>query len=189
MVVVQGDGLRPSRREIGLGVCLAVLVALAGARSFDGLLPTLVFAAPALVLAVVTPTLWRVDVVEHRLPDALVGPVLAVGAAAVAVQPERLPALLAVVAVLVVPLIVAALIGGMRLGDVKLSLGFALALAAGECQTALAVESAVRLGVIALLVGGGVAIAEVVRRGWRRSIPFGPALLVGFWTEAVVVGP
>ncbi|WP_210506885.1 A24 family peptidase [Naasia sp. SYSU D00057] len=151
----------------------AALVALAAA--VHGPVPALVGVA---CLAAVTPELVRVDVAEHRLPDALTLPACAAGLVGVALagaagQP-MLPALLAGAGVLALFLVLA-VAGGMGLGDVKLAgaLGVVLGL--------LGAASVILFLVVAFLAGGVGALLVLARSGRRARLPFGPFLLAGFW--------
>jgi leader peptidase (prepilin peptidase)/N-methyltransferase len=134
--------------------------------------------APALHLAAVTPLLWLADVREHRLPNRLVLPNLAIAllaALAAGALGDWAPLLagLGTGAVLVV----LSLVGGLGMGDAKL--GAALALTLGS----LGVEPLLLALLLALLGGGAVSIAGLVARKLRRgqAIAFGPFLLAGAW--------
>ena len=133
---------------------------------------------PVAYLAVVTPPLIRIDLAEHRLPNALTLPgypvaIAAVTATALAGLSPLIP-LLAAASYLGV-LLLAHLGGGMGMGDVKLAgvLGATLGLAG---------PSAAFAGLaLAVLTGG--AVATVLLLGGRRGsrLAFGPYLLLGFW--------
>lgn len=156
-----------------VGVMMAVAVVVAIPEQF-ALLPALV------ALALVTPRLVMVDLREHRLPNRLVG------YAALGVLISSLadwvmtggPHLMAIGAGAVVGtlLLVASLLGGLGMGDVKL--GAVLAWTAALIDPSLAVL----LVVLAILVGGVQSAVVLVRtRDGRRNIAFGPALLAGYW--------
>ena len=134
-------------------------------------------------LAAVTPWLVWFDVREHRLPNRIVVPGFGVGLLGCVgewLASGRIP---------VVPLIAAAayagfllvlnLIGGMGMGDVKLTAALGLA----SWNLSVAALSPV----IAFFVGGLVSLALLIagRRGAR--IAFGPFLLGGFWSAALLV--
>lgn len=165
------------------------------ARVLD-LLPALVATA---ALAVVTPTLIRADLREHRLPNKLVG--IAAAGLGVALLGEWLlagsvptGALLAGVAAGFFYLMLS-IAGGMGMGDVKLS----AILAGGAALVSL--STAVAGFLLAFVIGGVWALAVLLMRGMRRStgtrkrrprdddgarapgsnIPFGPAMLLGHW--------
>lgn len=138
-----------------------------------------------LFLAAVTPQLAAIDVREQRLPNRLVLPGYPVAACALAgewLRSGTLPAgpLIAGAAAFAL-LLVPAVFGGMGMGDVKLA--GVLGLAAGS----LGLGAAVGWLPIALLLGG-VASLFALRRARGTSIPFGPALLAGFWI-AVALSP
>ncbi len=133
---------------------------------------------PALHLAAITPLLWRADVREHRLPNRLVLPNLAlalVAALAAGALGDWTPLLAGLVTGTV--LVALSLAGGLGMGDAKL--GAALALLLG----ALGVEAAVLAMLLALLGGGVAALAGLLVRRLRRgqAIAFGPFLLAGAW--------
>ena len=155
-----------------------------------------------LALAVVTPPLVLVDLRERRLPNPLVGTAglgLATSCAAALVSggpgagPSVARAGTAVVACGGV-LLVVAVVGGLGMGDVKLGavLGGAAALVDPHGLPLAALVAALAGGV------GAVAVAVAVprRRGGRgprggrapgllperpASVPYGPALLLGWW--------
>ncbi|WP_168203750.1 prepilin peptidase [Humibacter ginsenosidimutans] len=138
-----------------------------------------------LYLAFVTPELCRIDLAEHRLPNALVLPGMAfaavgtvfgwlaggtvpVGTAAAACGVTAFFALLA-------------LAGGMGMGDVKLAAVLALA---GGAVSFVVVVGAVVLG---FLFGGAVAMVGLATGGRGGSIAFGPYLLGGFWASTALL--
>ncbi len=138
-----------------------------------------------LYVALVTGSLWRTDLRERRLPNALVVPgywFVIVGLvwewARAGVSP--LPALVAGVAyagVLAAP----ALVGGVGMGDVKL--GGMLGLALGSLGPIPAL-----VGPVTAFVGGGVAALAALSVPGTRStheLPFGPFMLGGFWLAVV----
>jgi leader peptidase (prepilin peptidase)/N-methyltransferase len=126
---------------------------------------------PLAAAAVAAPLLWRIDVAEHRLPNAITLPlalVAAVGATARLAGGDLAPlAALASAGVL----LIMAIMGGMGMGDVKL--GAALALATSTLGWAAPLA-----GLAASVVVGGVAGAAALVAG-RRSLAFGPSLLIG----------
>lgn len=131
-------------------------------------------------VALVTPRLMHVDITEHRLPNDLVMPgwvVALAGLAAAWMLEGSFPtAALITGVVAVVGALVAALGGGLGMGDVKLL--FPLSVGLGL----LATEAALVAVAIAVLSGGVVAIVTLIR--YRRrdvKIPFGPFLLLGYW--------
>jgi leader peptidase (prepilin peptidase)/N-methyltransferase len=137
-------------------------------------------------LACITPPLVRIDVMEHRLPNRLVLPALAVAAplAAVDAAVRRMPPLepslmgFAVGGVLYA----CAVLGGLGMGDVKL--GALLGLAVG----CFGVSAVLLFAVVSVCSAGlaGVVVVFAARArggspGWRTRIPFGPFLLLGCW--------
>ena len=131
--------------------------------------------------ALVTLPLARHDFAEHRLPNRLVHPgwpLAGIALVTAAIEARALPlaALLAGVATALV-LGALALGGGLGMGDAKLAAPLALGLAlAHPARVAVA-------AVVALVLGAVIAIAMLVRTRDRRArIPFGPPLLLGYWT-------
>lgn len=122
----------------------------------------------------------HVDIVEHRLPNALVMPgwVVACVGLGLAWWLEGvfpLTALLTGIAT-VVCAFVAALGGGLGMGDVKLL--FPLAVGLGL----LALDAVLLAAFVAILAGGLVAVAALIRHRRRNlQIAFGPFLLLGYW--------
>ncbi|MCU1470143.1 MAG: prepilin peptidase [Glaciihabitans sp.] len=138
---------------------------------------------PLLYLAVVTPELIRIDLRDHRLPNVLTLPGIAVGLATCGVESLALgrvslaPA--AAGAGYAALLLLLALLGGMGVGDVKL--GAALGLA--SWLPFVGVTSPV----LAFLAGGLASVAVLIRRGRGRRMAFGPFLLAGFWVSVALV--
>ncbi|RWZ49640.1 prepilin peptidase [Labedella phragmitis] len=159
-----------------VGMVFAILAGVA-----FGPVPALV---PALALAVVTPVLWRVDVVARRLPNGLVYPCGALTAGAViasgVVDADAATAALATVGCAALVFVVLSIGGGMGMGDVKLAVVLAGVLA-------LVRPDAVVLAAVIAFLSGGVVGLIVLLRVRARSIPFGPFLLVGFWVAVVSV--
>ncbi len=165
-------------RVCALWASAVVLAALAWVAA--GPTPSLLGVA---YLAAATPWLVETDVIEHRLPNALVLPAIVGGVIAVAgewIVADAPP----IVPLLAGPgyaafLLVLRLVGGMGMGDVKL--GAALGLASWTGAVAV-------IGpVIAFLVGGSVAAVLVISGHRERRIAFGPYLLGGFWFSVGLV--
>ncbi|MDH6180342.1 leader peptidase (prepilin peptidase)/N-methyltransferase [Microbacteriaceae bacterium SG_E_30_P1] len=160
----------PASRDLPI-VALLLTVAFAG----FGDSPLVALAA---CLAIVTPRLYRHDVLEHRLPNRLIVPgyPLAIASLFAAALPRGEVPWVALGAggVMFTLFLVLALAGGMGMGDVKLA-GL-LGLSAG----ALGAEAAIASVGVAFFLGGLQAVAA--RRHRERSIPFGPSLLAGYWT-------
>jgi leader peptidase (prepilin peptidase)/N-methyltransferase len=130
-------------------------------------------------LAAVSPRLVAVDLVEHRLPDAIVLPGYPVLLAAVLLDswssggvPSG-PVLAGLACGLVFLLLHAA--GGMGLGDVK------LAPLLGTLAATVIPGGAVLWLVLAFLVGGVGATAALINRGAGARMPFGPPMLAAAW--------
>lgn len=140
-----------------------------------GLGPT---ALTALYIAAVTPELIRVDLREHRLPHRMVLPGLLIGAVGCALQASWLP----LVAGLAFGgfLLVLGVTGGIGMGDVKL----ATLLGLGSPTLAVAVASPL----LAFLGGGIAALVVLIARGPGARLPFGPALLGGYWVAVTLAG-
>lgn len=163
--------------DLALGLSLVVLACLT-----VGPAPA---AVPAMAIALATPVLWRVDVVERRLPNSLVLPcgALALGAVVSTAVVEGAWPLGAIVSAGVTAafFLVLSVGGGMGMGDVKLAVVLAVVLAL------VRVDAVVAAALVAFF-SGGVAALVVHLRSRQRSIPFGPFLLVGFWTALVLSG-
>lgn len=135
----------------------------------------------AAYLALVTPELCRVDIAEHRLPNAIVLPALALATAAPllgwAVTGAPPTGALVAGAATGAFLVVMHVAGGLGMGDVKL--GTALGLSLG-CLGPVAALAGPLIGFVA---GGVVALAGILAPalGLGRRMPFGPFLLFGFW--------
>lgn len=113
--------------------------------------------AIALWAAAVTPALVQHDLREFRLPNRLTLPGWWVAAGALAV--------------------VTPLTGGLGMGDVKLVLPLAVGLLLVHPQTALVAA------MLTLCSGAIVALGTVIQqRNLRAHIPFGPPILLGYWT-------
>ncbi|WP_354255755.1 prepilin peptidase [Agrococcus sp. UYP10] len=168
MTTTSAEAVRLRARAVDLlgapaAVSAASLLALGG---WDA-----VVSVPLAVAAALAPALARIDVAERRLPNALTVPLLLLGAAAGAVRLVQgdLAPLAALACGLV--LLAMALAGGMGMGDVKLGLALALA-------TATLGWAAPLTGLAASVMVGGVLGAAALVAG-RRTVPFGPALLLG----------
>jgi leader peptidase (prepilin peptidase)/N-methyltransferase len=168
---------------------LPVAVALAWlAIAALGLTPA---AVPALYLAAVTPELVRIDLREHRLPNRIVLPGVAVGIASAALSwaATGIPPLVPLVAALATAclLFLLSLGGGIGMGDVKLAA--VIGLASPTIGIALVAP-------LAAFVLGGVAASIVLLRGVvtgcgresrRAHIAFGPYLLAGYVAALLLV--
>jgi leader peptidase (prepilin peptidase)/N-methyltransferase len=165
----------PSRADpaVALGVLLAVAVlAAVGPRPV---------AIGLIWLALVTPRLIAVDIAEHRLPDAIVLPALAIAAGSVLLDEGDRSTALAAAACYGLLLLALHLLGGMGLGDVK------LAPVLGLLTGALGPAAAIVSPLFAFLTGGLAAVAVLLRRGPGAAMPFGPAMLLGAWATVLLV--
>jgi leader peptidase (prepilin peptidase)/N-methyltransferase len=159
------------------GAAMAVASVLTAAGS-----PRLLCVGFAAVLLLALAT---VDLLHHRLPDALSGPA-AVGAVLVVVGTEVLAPgsgdlLTALACALLIPgafwLLARLAPAAMGLGDVKLMPSLALLTGYWSAGTAL-------LGVVlGFVLGAAVAVGGVLLGRWRldSAIAFGPYLLAGCW--------
>ncbi|GAB3616524.1 hypothetical protein GCM10027416_10810 [Okibacterium endophyticum] len=190
--VVVGGGWR-------LGITAGLLIIAVVAAQTAGGAYGLPFLACTGHLACVTPDLVRIDVSEHRLPNPLVLPgyvVLCISTAWFWLQSGVFP-MVAVCAGALCGLffLMMHLLGGLGMGDVKLVvlLGFALGLVgdiSGRVSPPGLGGTPALIGVLAMfLIGGAAGVVVMLRRsGSRRTrIPFGPFMLVGFWTTTVLV--
>ncbi|KQM82316.1 A24 family peptidase [Agromyces sp. Leaf222] len=152
------------------------------------LLPALlVFAASATVLSLI-------DLIEHRLPNAVVFPTLGVVALLLLVVPLALTgrsafvvsSLVGAAAMFAVYLLLALISpGAMGMGDVKLALLIGLVLGwFGVTAWIIGLLAAFVIGGILAITG--LALRRVTLRG---SIPFGPSMLAGAVLALLFVGP
>jgi len=177
----RGVVLRPGVAEVGSAVVTGLGVAL----SWGGPLLAMVIWAGLLAVA-----LGAVDLVHHRLPDALTLPAIPVTAVVVAATGYLNPDAGSLVRGAVVGLV----LGGafwalaalapraMGRGDVKLvpSLGLLTGF--------VSVEASALATVIAFVLGALVAIVGLLARKLTvtSAIPFGPCLLAGCWLVLAV---
>jgi leader peptidase (prepilin peptidase)/N-methyltransferase len=142
-------------------------------------------AVPALYLAAVTPELVRIDLREHRLPNRIVVPGIAIGLLAAALswaltrEPPIVPLTAAAATAGLLGML--ALSGGIGMGDVKLAALIGLA----SPTVAIALSAP-----LAAFLLGGVAASFVLVRGVlagrgrearRAHLAFGPYLLLGYF--------
>lgn len=166
---------------------LALTAARAGTHPVSALFEALAFAG----LAGASVMLIVVDVREHRLPDAVVGPVGAAGCVLLAIAALGGGAPLDIVRALagalalggsyaVVAVLPPGALGG---GDVKLAAVIGLHLAW------LGWDELLLGAALAFVAGGAHALVLIVSRriSARDRIPFGPAMLAGAWA-AIVLG-
>jgi len=163
--------------DLFVGAALIALLVIA-----VGIGPAIV---PGVPLALATPVLWRVDVAERRLPNALVLPIGALTLAslvAVGLANNAMPLdAVATMAGTFLFFLILSIGGGMGMGDVKLAVVLAGVLALVRVDAVLAAA-------IIAFVSGGVAALVVHVRFRQRSIPFGPFLLIGYWAALVLTG-
>jgi leader peptidase (prepilin peptidase)/N-methyltransferase len=171
-----GEGRASGRRRLAISAAAAVVLGLLGLRlGWSADLPAFWwFGAAGVALSVI-------DLDCHRLPNRLIYPSyvagwLLLGAAAVAQgDGGSYVRALAAMAVVAAAFFGLALVGGIGLGDAKLSGLIALHLAWLGWD-------ALVLGVVAgFAVGAFAALPRILigRLGWKSEIAFGPALLAG----------
>jgi leader peptidase (prepilin peptidase)/N-methyltransferase len=175
--------VRPGLLEASAALITAVGVGL----TWPGALVALVVWAGLLGVA-----LGAVDLVHHRLPDALTLPAIPITVVLIGSTELTAPATGSVITAL----IVAVVLGGafwalsalapraMGLGDVKLVPS--LALMTGYVSVAAGVLAVV----IAFVLGAVVALLGMLTRrlGLGSAIPFGPFLLAGCWLVLALPG-
>lgn len=185
----QRERMSPRTMRVWSAVITATTFGLLGLRfgSWPLLPALLVFAAGATVLALV-------DLLEHRLPNAVIFPTLGAVAVLLVVFPLLLTArsgfalfaLGGAAAMFAVYLLLALISpGSMGMGDVKLALLVGLVL--GWFGLAAWI-----IGLLAaFVIGGIIAIAGLALRRvtLRGSIPFGPSMLAGALVALLLVGP
>jgi leader peptidase (prepilin peptidase)/N-methyltransferase len=129
-------------------------------------------------VAAVSIPLVVIDIREHRLPNRLVVPGVALAAACAAGELATsagrhwLPVAGGVA--YFVTMLVLSLVGGLGMGDVK------LAAILGVSVGFVSLEGLVGQLVLTFLAGGFVALLFWVCRR-RGNIPFGPFMLLGYW--------
>lgn len=182
--------------ELGTAVLFALVLLRVLSTPVTGSAASVVSAALQLVaflfLAGVSVALSLIDVDVHRLPNALVLPIVPVGAALlgaaslIAADPGQVArALLAAAASLALYLALAVVRpGGMGMGDVKLSAGIGLFL--GWLGWPVLVVGTFT----AFLLGGvlGIVLVLTGRASRSSAIPFGPFMLLGAWI-GIFFGP
>jgi leader peptidase (prepilin peptidase)/N-methyltransferase len=203
----RGGGPLPERTQAREAVAVAALsaIAVAVAEATPHADPLLGANAGAVTLvgflgvAAVTPALVRIDLAERRLPNVLVG--VAAGAWGVSTalrvaggDPAQAVTSLALALAAAVLGLLAAVAGGLGMGDVKLGAVLTGLLSTGDLTALLnfwGLAGTLAIGLAGLRAFGTRSrrsrshpVADSVRPG--RGIPFGPCLLAAFW--CVVVG-
>jgi leader peptidase (prepilin peptidase) / N-methyltransferase len=133
---------------------------------------------PIVYVLAVTPVLVAVDLREHRLPNAVVLPGIAVGLVGCALQWSLVPLIAG--AAYGGFLLLLSTGGGIGMGDVKL--GAMLGLASPTLEVAALAPLA------AFLLGGVAASVALVRHGARVRIAFGPWMLGGYGVALLIAG-
>jgi len=173
-----------------VGIAVVMVPAIIDASSSREVFAGLTRLGTLLWFAAATIALSAIDLMTHRLPNAIVYPTIAVAIAgglaeaALALDATMALRVLAGSGILFGGYLVLALAwtGGMGLGDVK------LAAALGALLGAVGWGS-LAVGAFAGFLLGGVAsvILLIARRVDRRSgIPFGPFMLAGAWVGVVI---
>ncbi len=148
-------------------------------------------AMPAVYLAANTPELVRIDLREHRLPNRIVVPGIAVGLVAAGLswaatgEPPLIP--LAAAGATAGLLFLLSLGGGIGMGDVKLAVLLGLASPAVAIALASPVAGFLLGGVAASIVMIRGLLAGRGRAAGRAHLAFGPYLLAGYWVTLVLV--
>ena len=179
----RGVVLRPGVLEL----CSALLTALGVALLWPG--PTVALVVWTGLLAV---GLGAVDLVHHRLPDALTLPAIPVTAVLLIGTESADPGTGSVVVAGVVAAVLTALFWAVAaaapkaigMGDVKLVASL------GLLTGYLSVASAVLAVSIAFVLGAAVALVGLAARrlSMTSAIPFGPCLLCGAWVVVALPG-
>ncbi len=179
----RGVVLRPGVLELSSALVTAAGIALVWPGAT---VPLVIWAG---LLAV---TLSAVDVVRHRLPDALTVPAIPITAVLLVLTSVAAPGTGNLVTAAIVAVVVTGIFGAvatllptaMGMGDVKLVPS--LALLTGY----LSVASAVLAITFAFVLGALVALAGLAARRltMTSAIPFGPCLLAGTWIVLVLPG-
>ena len=141
----------------------------------------LVLAAGLVAATVVLAVLADIDLAEHRLPNKIVGPFALAAAGAVMVAGvassdiERSVVSIGVGIAFVVALLTMNVVGGIGMGDVKLSLP--IGIVAGW----LGVDAVLATVFVTAVVGAvaGVALLLVTRADTGTRFSYGPAMAVG----------
>ncbi len=192
-----------AREAVAVAALSAVAVAVAAVTPHAAPLAGANAGAVTLVgflgVAAVTPALVRIDLAERRLPNVLVG--VAAGAWAVSTalrvaggDPAQAVTSLALALAAAVFGLLAALAGGMGMGDVKLGAVLTGLLSTGDVTALLAFWGLA--GTLAIGIAGVQRFGTRSRRSRSRpaadsappgrGVPFGPCLLAAFW--CVVAG-
>ena len=188
-LATRDDSAVPSRRRVATTAVLAA-AALAAGPALAGPRPA---AAALSWLGGAAVVLAGVDLASHRLPDRVLLPAAAAGAAALAADAAvtgSWPALLRAVAAAGLTFAVAAGAAavspeGLGFGDVKL-LGL-LGLLLGWAGWGVLLGG-VLLGLVLGAVGSLLLLATR-RAGWRTAVPFGPPLLAGAYLALALAAP
>ncbi|MGS0687827.1 prepilin peptidase [Nakamurella sp. GG22] len=189
-----GTGIRLLLGRLRRGVVVRRGVLEASTAAVTGLGVALSWPAPTLPLVVwigwLGVTLSAVDLVHHRLPDAVTLPAVPITATLLMVIELGSPtagslfvaAAVAGVLTLVFWLSAVAAPRAIGLGDVKLMAS--LGLATGY----VSVASALLAVTLAFVLGAAVAAAGLISRRltMTSAIPFGPCLLAGAWLVTAV---
>jgi leader peptidase (prepilin peptidase)/N-methyltransferase len=134
-------------------------------------------------VAAVSVPLAVIDIREHRLPNKLVVPGIALAAVCgvleLVLTGGRHWSPLLCGGVYFALMLVLSLLGGLGMGDVK------LAALLGASAGFLGVESAVISVGLAFMLGGAVALVLWLAQR-RGRIPFGPFMLAGYWLSTTI---
>ena len=181
----------------GLTAVAFVLAAMPFAAPLSSPAPTLDTVSQALelvaflYLAAVSVVLAVIDIDTRRLPDRIVLPSYAVGAALLGgagiLRGDAASLLVALVGAVAAAgfFLLLHLVGGMGLGDVKLAGVVGLFLGyLGVAQLTVGIAAGFAVGALA-----GIALMVVTGRSRKTAIPFGPWILAGAWIGVLAGGP
>jgi leader peptidase (prepilin peptidase)/N-methyltransferase len=177
-----------------VAVAVAVAAATPHADALAGANAGAVTLVGLLGVAAVTPALVRIDIAERRLPNVLVG--VAAGAWGVSTalrvaggDPAQAVTSVALALAATVLGLLAALAGGLGMGDVKLGAVLTGLLSTGDLTALLGFWGLA--GTLAIGVAGARTFGTRPRRSRSRpvvvsaapgrGVPFGPCLLAAFW--------
>lgn len=144
---------------------------------------TILTAAALTAIAVATIPLVIIDIREHRLPNRITYSLAAITLLCAAGASNFTAVGCGLVSAIAMLLLSLLSRGGLGMGDVKLAVS--LGTAAGLFGTATTVMTFT----LAFIVGGIWALWGLATRRFvkQSSLPFGPALLAGFWLSIIGV--
>lgn len=134
-------------------------------------------------IAIGTIPLVLTDIREHRLPNKITYPLAMFTLLCAALSSNFTAIRCGLVAIFAMLLLSMLSRGGLGMGDVKLSLSL------GTASGMFGMGATLMTFAAAFLLGGIWAIWGIATKRYakRSSIPFGPALLAGFWLSVISV--